>query len=259
MPHVAGGAYGGGEGELLEAAAREGIRMRSLTAVIVAAAAILVIALAVFVRMEPVSETPPRASAPPARTPLTRSARVEERLGKLRTEYDRRQSAHPPAPPQAPPRARAKTLPPRPEPGARESLPAAQGELSDPEEREEFERLKKTLLTDPDPDERIGAILMLTGVEDALVIQALTEAMNDPDAEVRLAAVEALGDYSDDLTPDVLLPAVEDSDPEVRFEAVGILGDMDDPRALELVRTALNDPDEDVRALAQGIIEFAEE
>ena len=247
--------YLAGESNPSDTDACKGLRMRSFTALIIAAAAVLVVAVAVFVRMEPVSEAPPRAPATPSRTPLTRSARVEERLGKLRSEYDHRQTAERPAAPEV----RAKALPARPRTGVKELQPSAEGELRDPEEREEFERLKKTLLTDPDPDERIGAVLMLTGVEDNLVIQALTEAMNDPDAEVRLAVVEALGDYSDDLSPDVLVPAVEDSDPEVRFEAVGVLGDMDDPHALELVRTALNDPDEDVRALAQGIIEFAED
>ena len=52
-----------------------------------------------------------------------------------------------------------------------------------------------------DPDERIGAILMLTGDEGPESLRMLMEAMDDPDPEVRLAVVEALGDRVEELTP----------------------------------------------------------
>ena len=71
----------------------------------------------------------------------------------------------------------------------------------DPDDLEDLEEARNTLLNNPDPDERVGAVLMLTGAEDAQTLSVLTDAMDDPGPEVRLAVVEALGDYSDDLDP----------------------------------------------------------
>jgi HEAT repeats len=230
--------------------------MRSLTGVVIVVAGVLVLALAVFMRFAPPGTEAPaqlqKDSRALSRTPLSRSARVEERLTQLRGEYERRKMGAPAV------ENRIENLPPKPTLAPR-LAPADLPPDMDAEDVKEFEELRNTLLTNPDPDERIGAALMLSGGDDEPAKKALIEAMGDPDAEVRLAVVEALGDYSDDLTPGVLSPAVNDPDPEVRFEAVGILGDMDGPQALAMVRNALNDPDEDVRSLAEGIVEFAED
>ena len=137
------------------------------------------------------------------------------------------------------------------------SAAALEPEDMDADELKEFNDLKTTLLTDPDPDERIGAVLMLTGTEGEAAWRLLADAMGDPDGEVRLAVVEALGDYSDDIPASLLTPALNDSDPEVRFEAYGILGDMESEEASTLVRNGMNDPDPEVRELVQGIIEFS--
>jgi len=237
--------------------------MRFLTVAIIAGALALVLAVAVFIRMEPETEPVVTAekSAPAGKKPMGRSDRVEDRLSQLRSEYDRRKPGG--AMPAAPaPDARVKDLPPR-QPGQLPPAAPAAGvdpdDEMDDEDRAEFEEQRNTLLSDPDPDERIGAILMLTGADDEQVKATLMEAMQDPDAEVRLAVVEALGDYSDDLSPEVLNPAINDPDAEVRFEAVSILGDMETAEALAMVRGALNDPDEEVRSLASGILEMADD
>jgi HEAT repeat protein len=181
-----------------------------------------------------------------------RSARVEERLGEIREDFAHRQlgAVNPP-----PNKREMPTM------AARNRTPVQDEEHTDfgDEDPQEMEELKHTLLTDPDPEERIGAVLMLTGEEGPESLRMLLEAMDDPDPEVRLAVVEALGDRAEDLSPDTLTIALQDPDAEVRFEAVSILGDMETPEALEMVRIALGDKDDDVRALAEGILDFADE
>jgi len=227
--------------------------MRFLTAATIVGAAILVLVIAVSLRIDSPSEAPPLPPrrVPVSRSPANRSDRVQQRLGQLRDSYEQRHVTAPKA------QSRVEDLPERaklPPP----EMPDAEDRL-DPEDQEEFEELRETLLRDPDPDERIGAVLMLTGGEDEQTKSLLLDAMNDEDPEVRLAVVEALGDFSEELSPEVLVPALNDSDPEVRFEAVGILGDIETPEALAIVRSSLNDSDEDVRTLAEGILDFARE
>ncbi|SRR5579862_6820824 len=235
--------------------------MRGVTVAVVAVA-VVVVAAVMYLRSG--GPEPPPAPAPVANAPLAknpepgttkhddagdRSSRVEERLGQLREDFERRQGA-----PEAPKRA----MPTVADSAQRKAMEANDeaDDDGDDEDPEEMEQLKHTLLTDPDPDERIGAVLMLTGEEGPRSLSMLLEAMGDPDPEVRLAVVEALGDRSEDLSPETLIPALKDSDPEVRFEAVSILGDIEDnPQALDLVRAAQNDPDPDTAALAQGILD----
>jgi HEAT repeat protein len=143
-------------------------------------------------------------------------------------------------------------------PGAGKATEQKYPDDLDPDEYQDFDEIKDTLQNDPDPDERIGAILMLTGMEGEPAWRLLADSMQDPDAEVRLAVVEALGDYSEDIQPDILVPALNDADAEVRFEAYGILGDMESDEAMSLVRNGLQDSDEDVRALAEGILDFSD-
>jgi HEAT repeat protein len=231
--------------------------MRGLTVAVVAVV-VVVVAAAIYLRRGEEAGRP-MASAPAAKPQpqasaksMERSARVEERLGQLREDFDHRQAAGAePAKREVPTLAAEK----------RKAMEAKEegDDEGDDEDPQEMAELKHTLLTDPDPDERIGAVLMLTGEEGPESLSMLLEAMGDPDAEVRLAVVEALGDRSEELSPDTLDPAMKDTDPEVRFEAVSILGDMEDnPEAMQKVRNALNDPDDDVRTLAEGILDFSE-
>jgi hypothetical protein len=222
--------------------------MRFLTGAVIAGAAILILAVAVFVRFVAPTDLPPAVLQAPRlhQSAQERSARLSDRLVKLRSQYEGR--PHAPRRRELPPRSNVQTK------IANMNLPDP-----DPEDLEDLEEARNTLLNNPDPDERVGAILMLSGAEDAQTLSVLTDAMSDSNAEVRLAAVEAIGDFSDELDPDILRPALIDSSAEVRFEAVGILGDIEKPEALDMVRAALNDPDEDVRSLAEGIIDFAQE
>jgi HEAT repeat protein len=216
-------------------------------------AAVLVLVIAVSLRMDSPSEAPP---LPPrrvavSRSPGARTDRVQDRLGQLRASYEQRRAIAPK------PQSRVDDLPERAKEPRR--LMAERDDELDAEDQQELDELRNTLLHDPDPDERIGAVLMLTGGEDEQTKALLLDAMYDEDPEVRLAVVEALGDFAEELSPDVLAPALDDSDAEVRFEAVGILGDMETPEAREMVRNSLNDSDEDVRTLAEGILDFASE
>jgi hypothetical protein len=183
----------------------------------------------------------------------SRSARVEDRLGELRADYEKRQlngSGAVAANKREVPTAMARQ---------KDMVEKAKQDLEEDESDEdpaELEELRTTLFNDPDPDERIGAILMLTGDEGPESMRMLIEAMDDPDAEVRLAVVEALGDRSEEISPAMLMKALNDSDPEVRFEAYSTLGDMDTPEAKDLLSKGKNDPDEDIRDLIAGIDEF---
>jgi hypothetical protein len=182
-----------------------------------------------------------------------RSSRVEERLGQLRDDFERRQvGGGNPAP-------NKRAVPTMSASNRKAMEDGDDEEGDDDEDPKEMAELKHTLMTDPDPDERIGAVLMLTGEEGPESLNMLLEAMGDPDPEVRLAVVEALGDRAEELSPDTLTPALRDSDPEVRFEAVSILGDMETPEALAIVRGMRTDPDDDVRALVEGIDDMADE
>jgi HEAT repeat protein len=188
-----------------------------------------------------------RPQAPKAKE---RSARVEERLSELRDDFDHRQAA---------PNSLAPSKREVPTMAAQKRVMEDSGYEDEEEDPQEMEELKVTLLSDPDPDERIGAVLMLTGEEGPESLRMLLEAMDDPDPEVRLAVVEALGDRAEEISPATLNPALRDPDAEVRFEAVSILGDMDSSEARQMVRSALGDEDEDVRALAEGIEDFDED
>lgn len=235
--------------------------MRGVTLVVVGAAAAVLIAIAVLVRSgdDPVASGGPAAPAPRLRpaggaaAPEERSQRVEERLGTLRAEHERKQAeAAPAASERQAPTASEKSRQLRSQ--AEDAMLVEEGD-DDPEEIAEA---RETLLNDEDPDERIGAILMLTGSEGPESMRLLMEAMDDPDAEVRLAVVEALGDRVEELTPGLLVKPLRDPDPEVRFEAVSVLGDMEDNgEALELVRQATEDPDADVSTLAKGILDLS--
>jgi hypothetical protein len=218
--------------------------MRKLTAAIVAVLVVVGATQYVQTRVAPKQPETPRPSSPlPASKSRERSFRVEERFGPLHADLERRQAA---------PEADKHSVPTVTDERRQAMGPADDADdQADDDDPAEMEQLKRTLLTDPDPDERIGAVIMLTGEEGPESLSMLLEAMGDPDPEVRLAVIEALGDRAEELSPDTLVPALRDSDPEVRYEAVSILGDMEDnPRAQQLIAAAQTDEDQDVRALA---------
>lgn len=230
--------------------------MRGLTVAIVAGVVVVLVAAALYLRSDVAPESPPRPVARPAAPagakPMERSSRVEERLGQLRDEAEKRQGGVGKV---APDKREMPTMTADQRAALERKAEDASGD--DDEDPEEMAKLKQTLMNDPDPEERIGAILMLTGEEGPESLHMLLDAMSDPDSEVRLAVVEALGDRAEELSADTLTPALRDPDPEVRFEAVSILGDMeDDPEAKQMVKSAKNDPDPDVSELAAGVDEM---
>jgi hypothetical protein len=225
-----------------------------MTTVIIAAAIVLVIAVGLLVQGEDPApsarETRPAAAAKPAgagREQAPRSARVEERLQRMREGSGREEK---------PVRQGEMAAAPRMQEQRPDALPTPRHVETDDEDSEDLEdeaKLAETIRTNPDPEERASAVFFLTGGESRTVIPVLLEALGDPDPEVRLAAVEALDDYSDDLKPETLVPALSDADAEVRFEALGVLLDMDDEDAIRpIVKKMLNDKDPDVRSLAEG-------
>ena len=247
--------------------------MRGVTLAVVGAALVVLLAIAVLMRGgdDTTAETDigmqprPRAGAPSSASSGagaaggagmgdSRSSRVEDRLNQLRADYDKRQAEDNPAAVQR----EAPTASLKAE-KMRELAERDMAVEESDEDPEEIAEVRDTLQNNQDPDERIGAILMLTGDEGPESMRLLMETMDDPDPEVRLAVVEALGDRVEELSPGLLAKPLRDPDAEVRFEAVSVLGDMEDPEALALVKDAMHDPDEDVRALAEGIMDFSDE
>jgi HEAT repeat protein len=240
--------------------------MRGVTLAVVGAAVVVLGGIAVLMNSGddmPVSAASPGVAARPrmgasSGAPAaagSRSARVEDRLSQLRADYDRRVlgDAKPVVSERELPTASARAE------RMRERVADDMALDDGDEDPEEIAELRNTLFNNQDPDERIGAILMLTGDEGPESMRLLMEAMDDPNAEVRLAVVEALGDRVEELHPGALTKPLHDPDPEVRFEAVSILGDMEDPEALQLIKAARSDPDEDVATLAEGILDFSED
>lgn len=236
--------------------------MRAMTTVIIAAAVVLVIAVGLLVQGEDPApsarESRQAAKSERAgneragREQAPRSARVEERLQRMREGNNQERSAR---------QGGEVAAAPRLQDAPQASLPTPRrvdpDDEQDPEEAEDEAKLAETIRTNPDPEERASAVFFLTGGESQTVVPVLLEALGDPDPEVRLAAVEALDDYSDDLRPETLVPALSDADAEVRFEALGVLGDMDDEDAVrDIAKKMLNDPDDDVRSLAEGILDM---
>jgi hypothetical protein len=241
--------------------------MRGSTAAL-AAIAVLAIAALIYTWSGDSSDRESRRLSAP--TSAERSGQAAHRLNDLREAYDRQRSAGGEVDDRGSLQEKAARAAARPErPAMRREVPtrgaivADEGLIDDlpydEEDADEVVELSEAIFNDPDPDERIGAIIMLSGNEHPDAINTFIKAMDDSDAEVRLAAVEALGDYTETIEPSALAPAIDDTDPEVRFEAVSILADFDTPAAYALVRKALDDPDADVRSLAEGIIEDGED
>src|SRR5262245_20198299 len=216
--------------------------MRGMMAAVGAAVAVILVLVFLYRRggetpaPEPaVSSVRPQPRANNQANNKERSARVEERLNELRDDTEHHQmrpgAANPP-----PNKREVPTISAR-----KRAAMENEAEGEDDEDPEEMAELKHTLMTNPDPEERIGAVLMLTGEEGPESLRMLLDAMDDPDPEVRLAVVEALGDRAEEISPDTLTVAMRDQDAEVRFEAVSILGDMETPEALSMVHGALND------------------
>lgn len=136
-------------------------------------------------------------------------------------------------------------------------MPAESGTGAGPKPEETFESVKRTALSDPDPDERVRAIEALSFYDDdTAAVGVLSVALSDPDADVRMAALDELGVIVDDPPLPMLETAMNDGDPEIRASALRMLSDSEDEGRWPLIKAALADPDEDVRDEAKDILEM---
>lgn len=231
--------------------------MRASTVALTVVAVIAIGALFLSLR----GDSGDRQDARRLTAPAERPGKAQNRLDNLRDAYDRRGVDESGQPIKQQAEARRPDQPMRREVPTRGVMVANEGNIDDlpydEDDVADVRELRELILNDPDPEERVGAILMLSGNEHPEAVTTLVRALEDVDPEVRLAAVEALGDYEDTIQPDTFERAMDDPDAEVRFEAISIVGDMETPAAYALVRRALDDPDEDVRTLAQDILEEA--
>ncbi len=247
--------------------------MRGLRVVVVAGAVVLLVAAVLYLRSGDTGSENAAAAGGLLRAPQASSrglpkgpsmvqapstgtepaARVEDRLARLRDKFEHRPVAAANRPPS---KREVPALDPRIRAAMERDVDADDDADEDPRE---MDGIRQTLLSDPDPDERVGAALMLTGEEGPESMRMLLEAMDDPDPEVRLAVVEALGDRAEELSPATLRAAIRDPNAEVRFEAVTVLGDIGNRDARKLVESAVHDQDGEVSDLARSLLEEDED
>lgn len=230
--------------------------MTSTPRLIVAAAAVAVVALAV-VLLRPGRQ---QHEAPAPTEELTHAQRLRERLQQLKREHqqmpgmmERSIEAH------SSMRGTPQKLEPRPAaPGSvaqhgPQPGNAERGEAP-PDDADDVPALKKIVLENPDPDERLAAVVMLGTTDDPEAVAVLAQALSDQNEDVRMAALESLSDVTGEPPVDAIENALNDSSPDIRFEALSILGDVAGDRARSAIERALHDPDEDVRNLAESLL-----
>lgn len=218
-----------------------------------------VVAFVVWTRLQVPSEAPVQVIKPP----VHRSARVEDRLSQLRAEWSSRaerttqgeirERKAPPAQ-MAPPPTAAGPVEAPPETDADLDAEAGPLEKALAQEEPDFDALKQVAVTDPDPENRLTAVMLLGTVENPAAVSVLAQTVKDADTDVRLMSVQALSDFTDADSVAAVTAAMSDPSPEVRFEALSVLADIGGEGTRAALQQALNDPDEDVRALAQGLL-----
>ena len=236
------------------------------------AVATIAVAAVIWLRLRPSSESAVQVIRPPHR-----SARVEDRLKQLRSEWIMRnehpevagQIANRPAPAGQMPAAPTAPAEPGRDVGqnpATAPTEGAESEMSDDSplddalnaDEPDLNALKRVLLSDPDPQNRLTAVLLIGTLEDDAAVSVLGQALKDSDEDVRLTAVQALGDFTSAESAQVVQTAMRDPSAEVRFEALSVLADIGGDGARTAMQQATSDEDEDVRALAQGLLSVDE-
>lgn len=194
---------------------------------------------------------PPDEPVRPIRS-TARSQRVQDRLTQLRQDWASRKTTGGPG------GAASRSLPGGRVAPQRQAVPEPAVDSEPPlfEDEPDFEMLKTMATTDPDPENRLVAVVMLGTSEKPEALAVLTEALSDKDPDVRLTAVETLGDFGAAEPTSALAKALGDPNPEIRFAALGVLADIGGEAAATAVQKALNDDDEDVRALAEGVLDL---
>ena len=230
---------------------------------IAAGAAVVVAIVMVWLRLRTSPEPAVQVIAP-----AHRSARVEDRLKQLRTEWATR-GEHDLAGGQIPNRqAPPAQLPMTPTPAASAPEDEAGAAAENPgstvlddalaQDEPDLNALKQVIASDPDPQNRLTAVMLVSTIEDPSVVPVLAQALKDSDSDVRLMAVQALGEFSGPEPLQAVETALNDSDPEIRFEALSVLADLGGDSTRAVIQRALKDEDEDVRALAEGLLSMDE-
>jgi hypothetical protein len=129
---------------------------------------------------------------------------------------------------------------------------ASEDDTSTPDP-DDIPALKRIALENPDPEERLAAVVMLGASEDPQAAAVLAKALSDEDEEVRMAALESLSEFTDEPPIEAIESALNDPSAEIRFEALTVLADVGGEQARRAIERALHDPDEDVRALAESL------
>lgn len=237
--------------------------MRSWPGGVWIGAAVVAAALAVVVwlRLRTDSEPPVQVIRP-----AHRSARVEDRLNQLRADWAARgegpgavgeiHERKAPAAQMPTPRAGEPDSPDQPENAVDNPSAALDAALA--QDEPDFDALKQIALTDPDPQNRLTAVMLLGTLENTDAVSVLAQTLKDSDSDVRMMAVQALGDFTGNEPVEAVQIALNDPNPEVRFEALSVLADLGGPASRAAMQRALNDEDEDVRALAQGLASIDE-
>lgn len=114
---------------------------------------------------------------------------------------------------------------------------------SSPFDEPEFE------LDDPDPANRIKAIIGLSKSADALTLPALLPGLKDSDDRVRAVSAIVLGVVGDAGGVPALMEGLDDSVRAVRLNAIWALGEIHAELALPSLLAHLNDEDETTRLL----------
>ena len=117
--------------------------------------------------------------------------------------------------------------------------------------------LGRMALTDPDPQRRAEAGVLLAATENPGVVPLLRQALSDRDANVRHTLVKEIAelDFAPDTTIDLLGPvAMKDSESGNRVAALEALAAIGGDRVIALATRLRRDRDQDVRVLAEKIL-----
>lgn len=134
-----------------------------------------------------------------------------------------------------------------PSPGIRAGAALALGRMKD---ERAVEPLICALSADEIVEVRVLAAQSLGWIKDQRAIEPLTTVLDDPSPVVRKGAVEGLGIFEDDRVMAPLLGAMDDRSAEVRAAAVMQLAQLDGQNVVAPMLSALEDEDDTVRQKA---------
>jgi len=135
------------------------------------------------------------------------------------------------------------------------ATPPGQIDLENPPE--DLPTLGRVALTDPDPERRAAAGVLLAASENPQAVPLLRQALADKDPKVRHTLVKEIADvdFAPDATVDLLAPVVmKDADPANRVLALQTLAGIGGDRVTALATRLKKDAVPEVRVLAEKIM-----